>query len=350
MLHRCDSRLHPQLDYLPISQQVSAASPLQIVAGVLPTAIVFCHCRCLKKTLYICLHHFSRLISFLLPTLLESSLSPPVLPQRKGLGVVVGCAFGFVVAFVLLFGIVSVLLFAKDSFTASDYGCFRISDALFACCWLCSYLACCWLCSCLACCWLLSAFLVLFISPCCLACFPRGIGVASCLLLTSSSLAVILSLNPPASLCGRFPASWVPRLAPPTPPRGNLPLRDRLFAIYAPWSCSLQQHVLLTMRIGSSFARNFSFTCSAELYVPLFTGCVHNHEVKIYIVRLGTTVCLSVWSVGCFATAVPFWSPTPLCGLRHDVISWVVRHRWEVIDRRVFSQLIQVLSCSHAAA
>ena len=43
----------------------------------------------------------------------------------------------------------------------------------------------------------------------------------------------------------------------------------------------------------------------------------------------------SVWSVGFVAAAVRRWSPTPVCGLRHGVIRWVVRHRWVVIDPRV---------------
>ena len=42
LLHRRDSRLDPQLDSLPLSNQVSAAPPPQTDAGVLPTAIVFC--------------------------------------------------------------------------------------------------------------------------------------------------------------------------------------------------------------------------------------------------------------------------------------------------------------------
>ena len=77
----------------------------------------------------------------------------------------------------------------------------------------------------------------------------------------------------------------MPRLEPPTPLRGSVPLRDRWFAVgaRAPWSCCSQQRVLLTMKTGFSFARYFSFTCSADMYVSVFTGCVHPHEVKVFI-------------------------------------------------------------------
>ena len=89
--------------------------------------------------------------------------------------------------------------------------------------------------------------------------------------LTTGSLAAVSSLIPPASLCGGL------RL------RGPL-LASSTTAQHCATSCllvrgrrtrSLPQRVLLTMRIGSSFARYFSFTCSAEMFVPLFTGCVH---------------------------------------------------------------------------
>ena len=63
---------------------------------------------------------------FQLPTLFETSLSPPVLSStRKGLGVdsflLSVLPSGFVVAFGSLFGVVSTLLMATDSFTVSDF-------------------------------------------------------------------------------------------------------------------------------------------------------------------------------------------------------------------------------------
>ena len=72
---------------------------------------------------------------------------------------------------------------------------------------------------------------------------------------------------------------------PPTPLLSIASLRDCWFAVgaLAPRIGSLPQRVLLTMRIGFSFARYFSFTCLAEMSVPLFKGCVHPHEVKVFI-------------------------------------------------------------------
>ena len=75
------------------------------------------------------------------------------------MGVSVGSAFGFVAAFVSLFGVVSAVLLAIDSFTVSDFVSHLPPDlrcSFLAFCWLCSCLACGWLCSCLACCWLCS--------------------------------------------------------------------------------------------------------------------------------------------------------------------------------------------------
>ena len=119
----------------------------------------------------------------------------------------------------------------------------------------------------------------LLISRCCWVCSSRGprTRVASSahvfLLLTTDSQAVVPSLCGSLRLRGSL-------LSPPTPPLSIKPLRDCPFAVGAlvPRIGSLRQRVLLTMTIGFSFARYFVFfTCSAEMSVPLFTGCVHPH-------------------------------------------------------------------------
>ena len=53
---------------------------------------------------------------------------PVTSSSATGLGVDVGCAFGFVVDFVSLFGIVSALLLATDSFSVSDFESFPSSS------------------------------------------------------------------------------------------------------------------------------------------------------------------------------------------------------------------------------
>ena len=123
------------------------------------------------------------------------------------------------------------------------------------------------------------ALSVLLIFSCCWVCSSRGLctRVASFLLLTTDSLAVVLSLIPPASLCGslRFQHHYSA-------------LRHFVIVCFAegalvPRIRSLQQCILLTMRTGFSFACYFSFTCSAEMSVSLFTGCVHLHKVRVFI-------------------------------------------------------------------
>ena len=153
--------------------------------------------------------------------------------------------------------------------------------------------ACCWLCSCLACCCprpsrgpRTRVAFFLGLTHCSLA-------VGSLIALTTGSLAVVLSLLPPASRCGslRFRGSL---LSPPTPLRSIGPLRDCCFAVdaLAPRIGSLQERVLLTMRIGFSFARYFFLTCSAAMSVSLFTGCAHPHKVRFSSRprTLGTTI------------------------------------------------------------
>ena len=105
---------------------------------------------------------------------------------------------------------------------------------------------------------------------------------------------------------------------PPTPLLSIAPLRDCWFAVdaLATREGSLQQRGLLIVRIGFSWLKCLS-------RVACFT---------VSVIRLHF-----VWSVGYFATAVRQWSKTPLCGLRHGVIRWFVRHRWMVIDPRVSS-------------
>ena len=58
---------------------------------------------------------------------------------------------------------------------------------------------------------------------------------------------------------------------PPTPLLNIAPLRECWFAVgaLAPWESSLQRHSLLSVRIGFSFARYFSITCSPEMSVSL---------------------------------------------------------------------------------
>ena len=50
------------------------------------------------------------------------------------------------------------------------------------------------------------------------------------------------------------------------------------------------------MRIGFSSARCFFFTCSAEMSVSLFTGCVHPHKVRGFRrgLGLGTTIAYQI--------------------------------------------------------
>ena len=105
-----------------------------------------------------------------------------------------------------------------------------------------------------------------------------------------------VSASSPASLCGslRFRGSL---LLPPTPLLSIL--RDCCFAVGAliPRTGSLQQRVLLTMRIGFSFARYFFFTCSAEMSASLFTGGVHSHSEGFHRgLRLGTTIAYQISS------------------------------------------------------
>ena len=93
-----------------------------------------------------------------------------------------------------------------------------------------------------------------------------------------------------ASTCGLFLLRGS-RLAPPTPLLSIAPLRDRALA---PRRRNSLQCGLLSLRTG-----------------------------------------ISVWSLGYFAAAIRHWSPTPLCGLRHGAIRWVIGHRWAVTDPRV---------------
>ena len=122
--------------------------------------------------------------------------------------------------------------------------------------------------------------------------------VAFILLLTTGSLAVVLNLLPPASLCGslRLRGSL---LSPPTSLLSIEPLRDCCFEADAlvPQIGSLQQRVLLTMRIGFSSARYFFFTCSAEMSVSLFTCCPPSESEGFRRgLGLGTTIAYQVSS------------------------------------------------------
>ena len=120
---------------------------------------------------------------------------------------------------------------------------------------------------------------VLLIFPCCWVCSSRGppTRIVFFLLLTTGSLALVLSLLLPASLRSS-------PLSPPTSLLSIKSLRDCCLTVDAlvPWTGSSQQRVLLMMRIGFSFARYFFLTCSAEMSVSLFTGCVHPHKVRVF--------------------------------------------------------------------
>ena len=233
-----------------------------------------CHCRCLGNALHICLHHHSLLICLQLPTLFETSQSCPVLSStRKSLGVD------------FAFRLVSVSLLATGSFTVSDFESSQslalvvlpavgyvlvlpfVGDALVL-------LA-------VGC-----ALSVLLIFTCCWVCSSRGppTRIVFFLLLTTGSLALVLSLLPPASICGSLRLRSSP-LSPPTSLLSIKSLRDWCLTVDAlvPWTGSSQQSVLLMMRIGFSFAHYFFLTCSAEMSVSLFTGCVHPHKVRVFI-------------------------------------------------------------------
>ena len=86
--------------------------------------------------------------------------------------------------------------------------------------------------SCLAYCWLCSFGSFGF--PCCWVCSSRGprTHVAFFLLLTTGSLAVVLSLLPPASLCGSLRRRGS-LLSPPTALLSIEPLRDCCFEVDA---------------------------------------------------------------------------------------------------------------------
>ena len=201
-----------------------------------------------------------------------------------------------------------------------------------ACCWLRSS-ACCWLCS-FACCWLcssgfLSSFLpfstlsaalrahrrfdvllavlvpvlllyLLFttgspavvlsriLTTCSLAVVLSRI-LTTCSLavfllyfsLTTGFLALALSLILTETLCGRLHLPGCLACTSNTTTR-RCALRDRWLAVgaRAPWSCSLQQRVLLTMRTGlRGRCRCFPLVVSNTTPTPLCAslGCVHPH-------------------------------------------------------------------------
>ena len=130
------------------------------------------------------------------------------------------------------------------------------------------------------------ALSVLLFFTCCWVCSSRGprTRIVFFLATTTGSLALVPSLLPPASLCGslRLCSSL---LSPPTSLLSIKSLRDCCLTVDAlvPWTGSSQQRVLLMMRIGFSFAHYFFLTCSAEMSVSLFTGCVHPHKVRVFI-------------------------------------------------------------------
>ena len=160
--------------------------------------------------------------------------------------------------------------------------------------------------------------------------------------LATGSLAVVLFLLPPASLCGSLRLRGS-RLSPPTSQLSIKPLRDCCFAVDAlvPRAGSLQRRALLTMRIGFSFARYFFFTCSAEMSVSLFTGCVHPHKVRVVHrgLGLGTTIAyqMSSASLHCCvplpcAFEAPPWLPASISQPPDQPSGW--SYRWCHKSRR----------------
>ena len=195
----------------------------------------------------------------------RTSLSLPFLTTRAfalAFFSAVGSAIHLVVAFGSLCGVVSALLLVTDSFRVSDFVSHLPPDLRCSFRLLLAMLlsACCWKSSCLP------ALSVLLIFTCCWRCSSRGPRTRVALfLLTTGSLAVVshrwlfgcgsVSASSPASLCGglRFRGS---HLSP-----SMKPLRDCCFLVGAlvPRIGSLQQRILLTIRIGFSFARHFFF-------------------------------------------------------------------------------------------
>ena len=169
----------------------------KLVRGVLPTAtVVAWETPCTSPSIIF--------LSFVSNFQLCSELSPAVLlSKRKGLGV----DFPFRLTFVC------VLLLATDSFTVSGFESFQSSSRssmLFspAVGFALVYLLLAVLLSCLLLAVLLSCLLLAMLLSC-LFDFHLMLGrVAFFLLLTTGSLAVVLSLLPPASLCGKLTTPW----------------------------------------------------------------------------------------------------------------------------------------------
>ena len=133
---------------------------------------------------------------------------------------------------------------------------------------------------------------------------------------------LLRAARPPAALCGglRLRGSR----SPPTPLLSIAPLSDWWFAVgaLAPLKGSLHQRGLLPVRIGFSFARNCLSRCSRTVST-LIWGFSWRPRTRDNNNLISSTASLYRWY------------PTPLCGLRHGVIRWFVRHRWLVIDHRV---------------
>ena len=292
----------------------------------------YCHCRCLRNILHICLHFLSSFVSnFRLCSKLPSHLR--FCPRRGKVWVGFRlslrpcCRFCLRLCRSLWLPFPRLCLAFGDRFLHGvrlslsdlppDLRCYFLPAVGY----VRSCLACGWLCSCVACGWLCSfgsfdfpLLLGMLFSrslyPCCFISSHHWIfGCGS----VNDSSRVTLWL---------FRASWIPRLAPPTPLRGNVPLRGRWFAVdaRAPWSCSLQQRVLLTMRTGFSRA-------VATLIMKVFTAAS----------MVSNT---TVWSAPRRDALV---RPTPLAGHRSTCLNVCLSGNRPLRLRVLF---LTLLSCS----
>ena len=209
-----------------------------------------------------------------------------------------------------------------------------------ACCWLCSSFACCWLCSAR----FFSSFLPLSTFSAALRAHRRFDVLLAVLvpvlllynIFTTGSSAVVqsrilttcsLAVAPSVSLshhwllgCGsvsnplqrHFVVGYIFLDASPAPPihttTRHCALRDRRLAAgaRAPWSCSLHQRVLLTMKTDSSsgsFGRFVAAAVRRWFPTPPRHHCVILWAVSTLITKAYFAASLATaWSVGSFGT------------------------------------------------
>ena len=132
--------------------------------------------------------------------------------------------------------------------------------------------------------------------------------------LTTGFLAVALSLILSRETLWKVTSSWMPRLHLQHTTQ-HCALRDRWLAVgaRAPWSCSLQQRVLLTMTTDLSFSFG-RFVAAAVL--RWFPTPLRHH-------------CVILWAVSTLITNAY------IAASCHGVVRRFVRHRWRVLDPRV---------------